>query len=131
VFEKDAFTSAKLLNLTDVPTGDTFRSMLRIYDFDPIGFDPPRLVRVRVYAIGPPRPGGDPLLLETTYPLEAHPSDPFTEAPMATIPLWTIDELMNAGRIRIEVEAQTPDLRFWAFVSATNNETQHVTIIAP
>ena len=33
--------------------------------------------------------------------------------------------------LRIEVTPVTPGLRFWTFVSVTNNETQHVTLITP
>jgi hypothetical protein len=36
-----------------------------------------------------------------------------------------------AGQVRIELEPVTPELRYWAFVSVTNNETQHVTTITP
>jgi hypothetical protein len=35
------------------------------------------------------------------------------------------------GMIRIEVEPLTPNLRWWAFASATNKKTQDVTIVTP
>jgi hypothetical protein len=35
------------------------------------------------------------------------------------------------GMIRIEVEPMTPNLRWWAFASATNKKTQDVTIVTP
>jgi hypothetical protein len=34
-------------------------------------------------------------------------------------------------QIRIEVEPLTPGSLFWTFVSATNNDTQRVTLITP
>jgi hypothetical protein len=33
--------------------------------------------------------------------------------------------------VTIEVTPVRPDVRLWAFVSVTNNLTQHVTLIAP
>lgn len=33
--------------------------------------------------------------------------------------------------VRAEIEPLTEGLRYWAFVSVTNNETQHVTTITP
>jgi hypothetical protein len=34
-------------------------------------------------------------------------------------------------RVRIVVEPLEPDTPYWAFVSITNNETQHITISTP
>jgi hypothetical protein len=34
-------------------------------------------------------------------------------------------------RVRLQLVPLTPGLRYWAFVSVTNNETQHVTLITP
>jgi len=39
--------------------------------------------------------------------------------------------LAPGNPIRIEVRAPEGGSRFWAFVSVTNNQTQHVTIISP
>lgn len=35
------------------------------------------------------------------------------------------------GLVRFEIEPLSPGVRFWAFVSVTNNETQRVTLITP
>src|SRR5260370_32300719 len=43
----------------------------------------------------------------------------------------TLPELQGVDRVRIEITPATDGLRLWAFVSVTNNETQHVTVIAP
>jgi hypothetical protein len=40
-------------------------------------------------------------------------------------------QLVAAPLVRITVEPLTEDLRFWAFVSVTNSETQHVTLVTP
>lgn len=42
-------------------------------------------------------------------------------------------EIANKGRLRLSISPLRPDAgtRFWAFVSVTNNETQHVTVISP
>jgi len=45
--------------------------------------------------------------------------------------LSQIAPLGNASRLAVEVEPLTPGLRIWSFVSVTNNETEHVTIITP
>jgi len=37
----------------------------------------------------------------------------------------------STEQLRIEVVPVTPGLRFWAMVSLTNNETQHVTLLTP
>ena len=42
------------------------------------------------------------------------------------------DPLLNAtSLLRIEVTPVTPGLEFWTFVSITNNNTQHVTLVTP
>jgi len=46
------------------------------------------------------------------------------------LPLWTIPELANSARIRLEIEG-APGHRLWSFVSASNNVTQHVTVLTP
>ena len=35
------------------------------------------------------------------------------------------------GRVRVEVSSLTSGLKYWAMVSVTNNETQHVTLVTP
>lgn len=132
VRESQAFTTGTA-SLTDVVQNADFRSMLRIYGFDPEA--PQRLVRVRIYGIDPQRTepvgAGDSLLYERVLTIDLHPITLFTDAPMIELPLWTVPELQGQERLRIEVERASADLRFWAFVSITNNATQHVTILAP
>jgi hypothetical protein len=42
-------------------------------------------------------------------------------------------EIANKGRLRLSISPLRADTgaRFWAFISVTNNETQHVTVISP
>jgi hypothetical protein len=40
-------------------------------------------------------------------------------------------ELAGSERIRIEIEPLDGRAEYWAYVSVTNNATQHVTIVSP
>lgn len=135
VRESDALASPEVASLVDIPITPEFRSLLRIYDFDRVDRTSSKQVRVRYYTIDPARYGTRPLdtlLEEAVYDLLPHPERPPWEVPrMATIPFSGIEALAGGSRVRIEVEAVSNDLHFWAFVSVTNNETQHVTIISP
>jgi len=42
-----------------------------------------------------------------------------------------LPELPNVRELRLEIEPLTAGLRYWAFVSTTNNATQQVTLITP
>ncbi|MFA6956304.1 MAG: hypothetical protein WC538_10570 [Thermoanaerobaculia bacterium] len=136
VRESDALAAPRIASLVEIPVTPEFRSLLRIYDLDRSDQDQTKQVRIRFYAVNPDQSPTlslrDVLLLETTYKLVPDPSFPPHQTPrMASIPLSTIEQLSGARRLRIEVEAVTDALRFWAFVSVTNNETQHVTIVSP
>lgn len=41
------------------------------------------------------------------------------------------DRGVDSDRLRVEIEPATGQPPVWAFVSVTNNETQHVTAITP
>jgi len=147
VREKDVYTTT--LHLLDVPVDPRFRSALRVYDFDTNDGDP-KQVRVRVYdlcgAFFTPLPVDCPTgaaRIDTVLTLTggAGPQYPSTA---------TVGDIVNAfpelgnvqpipqpfgdarpAAVRIDIDPVTPNLRFWAFVSATNNATQHVTAILP
>jgi hypothetical protein len=149
VREKDAFTST--LQLLDVPVEAHFRSALRIYDFDTGVPDAPRQVRVRIFdmcGIGPiDRDCSSTALVDTTlalvptslrvvsdrqYPATAMVGNLVGAFPqLASVPptILAFGQSRPAA-VRVRIDPITPGLRFWAFVSATNNETQHVTVIA-
>lgn len=128
VREKNLLTST--VQLHAVPLNDRFRVMLRVYD---IGRSDSRF-RVRIYE----QAGGT----STTPPMR--------ELDLIT----TLDEIGEfktkaayaaysdfhtlleppGGRppsLRVEVEPLTQGSRFWAFISITNNTTQHVTLVTP
>ncbi len=138
VREKGLYQST--LNLLDVPIGAAFRQTLRIYDVDA---RPGAAVRVRFYRVNPATetttdvfnpPSIDPLLAERTVQLttEQRSETPLFDLGYAEISnVGILPELQNVDRIRIEVTSLTTGLRFWSFVSVTNNDTQHVTVISP
>lgn len=126
--ESEAFRDR--LSLPDVPMDDRFRSLLRIYDFDPA---PGHVVRIRFRELDESRNLAteavvEPILKELALELTGSPrtSDPGYNA----VRLWEIPELQGAKRLRVDIEG-SGDFTFWAFVSVTNNETQHVTVVAP
>lgn len=122
---------AQLIIITSVPTDARYRATLRVYSAS----EAPREVRVRVVAL-------DGMLIDERMvplagivtvapnPMPYHPSyaelDPLTPAVRASTFL-----------VRIEVEdplrqiVSPPPPPIWAFVSITDNVTQHVTTITP
>ncbi|HVR42295.1 MAG TPA: hypothetical protein VMS56_02520 [Thermoanaerobaculia bacterium] len=131
--DDEVFTTS--LNLFPVPTDGGFRQTLRIYDFDA---NPTSQIRVRIYdtQFGPSAAGN--LLVEEIVTLASPtPNGPDPERPdrpgfgqrLDLVDLYPV--LAGSQYVRIEIEPMTSGLRFWAFVSVTNNETQHVTTITP
>lgn len=122
--------------LGDVPVSNNFRSTLRIYDFDATTA---AAVRVRIYKVTGVGPGTlqpaipDELLADFTpqfqTPTEGggvagHPG-------YTSIPLWLLPQLAGVERVRILIEPLDATADYWAFVSSTHNDTQHVTVFAP
>lgn len=136
VRESEARTST--VNLIDIPAGSDFRYLLRVYDIFPrTEFRAvPRRVVVKVYETNrfqnAPHPTitGDRLLAEFVRSLNLGPAL-WTAPGYFQEDLDTIAALSRTGRTRVEVTPLSTDLRFWAFVSVTNNETQHVTVVEP
>ena len=150
---KDVFSGK--LQLLNIPVSDKFRAALRVYDFDTSIPDAAAVVRVRIYdmcGIGRfdntvPFPCNDPPLVDTN--LSLPPSGPEQSFTNPSYPGFAmVGDLMSAfpqlaglaarpgdvtgiPRVRIDIDPITPALRFWAFASVTNNETQHVTVITP
>lgn len=129
VREAQTFTSN--LQLLDVPTDARFRVALRIYDFDSPN---DRAVRLRIYDLNPSPVGPRTELVDTVLQLRP-PFDPgFDVIPGSAVMtdlIGTFPQLTSAQRLRIVLDPVSSDLRFWAFVSVTNDETQHVTVIVP
>lgn len=124
VRERDFKT--RRVTLLNVPSDPKYRLTLRVYSFDPL----PGMNTVQYWAhtmstseqatfwtaeLKPPR----------------HENEPWS----ATVDLMTAHpEIANKGALRVTVMPVRTDLagpRFWAFVTVTNNQTQHVTAITP
>ncbi|MGH9457088.1 MAG: hypothetical protein ACRD2J_05545 [Thermoanaerobaculia bacterium] len=127
VREDDLPSKIVLLN---VPLDDRFRRMLRIYDLrgidgvtvsmrwfradtgEEVASERVLLRTVARCAIGPcwlPDPAAASIPIEPPFPAGLEPGD----------------------RLRIEIEPASADMKVWAFVSITNNESQQVTTITP
>lgn len=128
VRERDARLSKT--ELLDIPVGADFRTLVRFYDFDP---GQGHQIRVRVFQTDPsPRSffnqPPDPFLEEQVVTLL--PSHAGAALPgYAQFYLSSLSHPTTTGRLRLELEPVSAGLRFWAFASVTNNETQHVTTI--
>lgn len=112
------------ISLLNVPLGTERRATLRVYDPEDRGDT--RGVIVRIYAFD------GVLLREDAYRFSpsgygSHAGYPFAPS-FIQIPL---PDSVGADRVRVDVVPQGEGLRFWAFISLTDNRTEHVTIIAP
>lgn len=121
VREKDVRTDA--ITLLNVPTDPRFRTMLRMYDFDGAT---DHQVQVRIYAAN-----DQTVLAESTVTLRSPNAGLAPGYAQLGNLTDTYPQLVSADRLRIEITPVTPGVRFWAFVSVTNNDTQHVTTITP
>lgn len=130
--ERHAYTISRRVALLDIPTGDAFRSMLRVYDYHP---GVTRSVAIRGYETPGTSclaPGStDSLLFEAVESFTPDVALPMYAPAQITLPLPALTELPPGRRVRLEVEALSDDLVYWGFVSVTNNATQHVTAIVP
>ncbi|MGA7616679.1 MAG: hypothetical protein WBX15_16015 [Thermoanaerobaculia bacterium] len=120
VRERDTFSGT--LELLNVPTDARFRSTLRVYDFA-VRFK--SQVTVRFYNMD-----SDELLLQLPLTLATHEASLAPQALLIDLPL-AYPELASAENLRITIDPATPGMQFWAFVSVTNNATQHVTMVLP
>jgi hypothetical protein len=106
------------------------RFLLRVYDPDAT---PNAVVRVRLFRGSP-----DFTLAERTLTLTTNP----TRIPVLNVPafpgygessdLFTSEIPVSGSReVGVEIVSVTPGLKLWAFVSATENAGEHVTIVSP
>jgi hypothetical protein len=129
VREKDL--RAAPFRLLNVPLDERFRQSLRIYDVS-AGATAAVLVRFIDADVGR-------VMHEQVLGFPAQPVPPFgVFQQFRLLPGYTeigwvasLPELRDSGRVHIEVVPLAPEQRLWAFVSVTNNETQHVTTISP
>ncbi|HYK02734.1 MAG TPA: hypothetical protein VE974_13330 [Thermoanaerobaculia bacterium] len=118
-------TSAEI-RLLDIPLRPLYRAHLRVYDFDT---DMPRNIRIVVTKEDGTNVFISRRIFSTFECINPPCFDP--RPPYATIDLSSIPELANAGEVDISVRSDTNDARLWAFVSVSNNNTQHVTMYTP
>ena len=123
VREKDVRTDA--ITLLNVPTDSRFHTMLRVYDFDGAADDQ---VRLRIYAANDQTAFADSIVTLRSPSGLPEPIPGYAQIGNLTD---TYPQLVSADRLRIEITPVTQGVRFWAFVSVTNNDTQHVTTITP
>lgn len=114
--------TASEIRILNVPTGGPFRAKLRLYNFD--------------------------LVNGTAVTIEVRKQDGTTENRFATLngvpvcpappciadrPAFAVVDLpaLSNDPVDLLIHGQTNDLRLWAFVSVTNNDTQHVTVYTP
>ena len=128
VGESDLFTTN--LHLLGVPQGERFRNTLRIYDVDANAG-----AAVEVFIIN--RTNTVLHQQTITFITTGHRHPP-TGAPLypgyIEIPIeQVVTDHGPAGRgeLRIQIEPRSPQLRFWAFVATTDNDTQQVTLVTP
>lgn len=117
VREKDFFDRS--FTLLNVPTDARYRVALRLYRIDDRS-----TLRIRIHQ-----------MFSEDSPLV---DDDIALSPAGTHRVAYIGDLIAAypqlagkGALRIDVDTSVPSRASWAFVSVTNNETQHVTVISP
>ena len=131
-----AVTAAELFRsrfgINDVPVTADFRTTLRIFDFDATT---PGQVRVRVYSVDPLATGRTPDKLvadfTTGFVIPTVGAGTFGHPGYVALSLSDLPQVGGAARIRVEIDPLDDRGEYWAFVSTTHNETQHVTVIAP
>ncbi len=105
------------VRLIGVPVDPRFRLTLRVY-----GYDAADSIRVRIFSPSIPLP-----LVDVGRQLQGDPPSLQIDALAAAFP-----QVRGMEVVRIEVASDSnPPKPLWAFISVTNNETQHVTVIAP
>ena len=121
--ERDAFTKRFLL--MDVPTDGRFRQTLRVYDFDGLGV---AQARIRIFS-----QDEVPMLLAEAVVTIEPVNDLYPQPGIAQIGFLSdaFPVIATSERVFVEVTPMSELDRLWGFISVTNNETQHVTVIEP
>lgn len=124
------------VQMINVPSGSRFRQTVRIYEPEASGRAE---VEVRVYGVNvSDRPVTDTLVGSRRHLLAVQEnngnSSGFKYRPGYAQLSWLEQDfpaLSSFQQARIEVVPVTAALRFRAFTSVTNNETQHITLVTP
>jgi hypothetical protein len=119
--------------LVNVPVESGYRQQLRIYGISsPSGGGD---VRVRIYRQDEATPLVDRFLQiapsENRAKLPDENAFPRFPGYAELLSLAATLPALEPTRVRVEIEALTPGLQFWAAHSVTSNETQEVTLITP
>jgi hypothetical protein len=140
VAETSAETASTYLG--DITVDSRFRSRLRVYDFDPT-FRKNARIGYSIYKVDPSiatpfLPNGTPVTANDSLLATGELAFRYAElgAGPTGLPGYAdidIEQIPFSGadRIHIRLDPITPGLRYWAFVSVTNNETQNVTTVTP
>jgi hypothetical protein len=120
------------VHLLNIPTDGRFRQHLRIYAITNEGDKPAVAVRIA--------DDSGAVLAQRTITLAGVSVPDFAPAGHPTgVPSYgeiayvttAIAQPVTASSFNISIEPITPGLRYWAFVSVTNNDTQEVTTVTP
>lgn len=117
-------------HLLNIPIDADLRVSLRVYGLDDVPDREPSLVRIRAFFMD-----GGTIAYEAL--LTIHPSPYLWEETFPGIPdfglIENLQDLIEQGRgpVRIEIEPWTTETSFWTMVTATDNVSQHVTVIGP
>ena len=127
VVREGEFTTQPVV-LVNVPMDGRFRLMLRVYDIDGRA---DASVRVEVF----PFPGSGAAIGQIDLPL-IPPGGRHPKYKPSYVQYEDLHGLIPPGFnpgsvVGARITPLTPGLRIWAFISVTNNETQHVTTVTP
>ncbi len=124
------------VELTGAPTDSRYRLTLRIYEPIPTNAAEVRVLIDDQIASEQGKPAVT--LVDSVLPLRGG-TDPTREPLYPEKPAYAeigdlvaaFPQLVTASRLRVRIQPLTEGLRYWAFVSITNNETQQITVITP
>jgi hypothetical protein len=124
VREHDLLSGTK--SLLNIPVDGRFRQTVRVYTIDPTE----ALFRLRAFALFTNETLGTvDIALRAPLPgPQSHYKPSYAQlGDLVTL----FPRTSGLGAVGLQFIPLTPDVRYWAFVSVTNNETQHVTTITP
>jgi hypothetical protein len=124
VVRDESFRSSPI-SLLGIPASEQYRYTLRVYERDG-SWDGRVWVRVFADQEATPRVAVIRTLAtkSDSYP---DPLAPTAYPGYLQLDLGQLLDVSGIQTLRVDVEAADPGLRLWSFVSATNNETHHVT----
>jgi hypothetical protein len=127
VREDELFTST--LHLLNIGNRTQQRSQLRIYD---VLHEPADRVRVRVFDLSTNELLGDEELLFSPPGRRMTAGLTYDFRPAyIDVPIQDLIAASTAETLRVEITPLRPGLRFWAFATVTNNQTQQFTTVTP